>query len=131
MVTHVVANHIIIDEKNVYPLFKSLDRVEKLLEGKKYLVQDTFTEADIRLFTTIVRFDPVYFGHFKCNLKSIEFGYPRILEWTRRIYQKPGVKETVNMEHIKGHYYKSHRQINPTQVVPVANGPDLDVHVDQ
>ncbi|CAO3655851.1 unnamed protein product [Mucor hiemalis] len=118
-------------EKNVYPLFKSLDRVEKLLEGKKYLVQDTFTEADIRLFTTIVRFDPVYFGHFKCNLKSIEFGYPNILEWTRRIYQKPHVKDTVNMEHIKGHYYESHRQINPTQVVPVGTGPDLSVHVDQ
>lgn len=120
-----------IDEKNVYPLFESLDRVEKLLEGKKYLVQDTFTEADIRLFTTIVRFDPVYFGHFKCNLKSIEFGYPNILKWTRRIYQKPHVKDTVNMEHIKGHYYESHRQINPTQVVPVGTGPDLSVHVDQ
>lgn len=103
----------------------------------------------------IFRFDPVYFGHFKCNIGSIEHNYPNILKWARRIYQKPGgesfmyinnscillvltiffffllVKETVNMDHIKGHYYKSHRQINPTQVVPVGNGPDLDVHVDQ
>ncbi|KAL0135806.1 glutathione S-transferase [Mucor lusitanicus] len=118
-------------EKNVYPLFKSLDRVEKMLEGKKFLIQDTFTEADIRLFTTIVRFDPVYFGHFKCNIGSIEHNYPNILKWARRIYQMPGVKETVNMDHIKGHYYMSHRQINPTQVVPVGNGPDLDVPVDQ
>jgi glutathionyl-hydroquinone reductase len=81
-----------LDENNVYPLFESLDRVEKMLDGKKYLVQETFTEADIRLWTTIVRFDPVYFGHFKCNKKSIEFGYPNILEWARRIYQKPGSK---------------------------------------
>ncbi|KAI8375581.1 extracellular matrix protein 4 [Blakeslea trispora] len=117
-------------EKNVTALFESLDRVEKMLEGKKYLVQDTFTEADIRLFTTIVRFDPVYFGHFKCNIKSIGYDYPNILKWTRRIYQKPGVKETVNMRHIKAHYYMSHRQINPTQVVPVGNGPDLDAPVD-
>jgi putative glutathione S-transferase len=102
----------LLDERNVYPLFESLDRVEKMLEGKKYLIQDTFTVADIRLFTTIVRyykwhnllshwfliwllfrFDPVYFGHFKCNLKSIEHNYPNILEWTRRIYQKPGGKK--------------------------------------
>jgi putative glutathione S-transferase len=73
-------------------LFDSLDRVEKMLDGKKYLVQETFTEADIRLWTTIVRFDPVYFGHFKCNKKSIELGYPNILEWARRVYQKPGSK---------------------------------------
>lgn len=117
-------------EKNVVPLFKSLDRIEKVLDGHKYLVKDTFTEADIRLFTTIVRFDPVYHGHFKCNLKSIEYGYPNILEWARRIYQKPGVKETVQMDHIKGHYYKSHRQINPTQVVPLGTGPDLSVPVE-
>ncbi|KAI8881711.1 hypothetical protein K501DRAFT_188391 [Backusella circina FSU 941] len=118
-------------ENNVYPLFDSLDRVEKMLDGKKYLVQETFTEADIRLWTTIVRFDPVYFGHFKCNKKSIEFGYPNILQWARRIYQKPGIAETVNMDHIKGHYYMSHRQINPTQVVPIGTGPDLSVKVDQ
>jgi putative glutathione S-transferase len=117
-------------ENNVYNVFKSLDRIEKMLDGHKYLVQDTFTEADIRLFTTIVRFDPVYHGHFKCNLKSIGHDYPNILEWTRRIYQKPGVKDTVNMDHIKGHYYKSHRQINPTQIVPIGTGPDLSVHVE-
>ncbi|CAO3692157.1 unnamed protein product [Rhizopus stolonifer] len=112
------------------PLFESLDRIEKILDGHKYLVQDRFTEADIRLFTTIVRFDPVYHGHFKCNIKSIESSYPNILEWTRRIYQKPGVKETVNMDHIKRHYYESHVNINPTRVVPLGTGPDLSVPVE-
>ncbi|KAG1470893.1 hypothetical protein G6F56_002428 [Rhizopus delemar] len=99
-------------EKNVVPLFESLDRIEKILDGHKYLVQDTFTEADIRLFTTIVS------------------NYPNILEWTRRIYQKTGVKETVNMDHIKRHYYESHANINPTRVVPLGTGPDLSVPVE-
>ncbi|KAM3581570.1 S-glutathionyl-(chloro)hydroquinone reductase [Umbelopsis sp. WA50703] len=112
-------------EKNVYPLFESLDRLEKILAENEYLVAGTFTEADIRLWTTIVRFDPVYVGHFKCNLKTIEKDYPNILRWARQIYQKPGVADTVNMHHIKHHYYESHSQINPTGVVPVSNGPDL------
>ncbi|KAI8142310.1 glutathione S-transferase [Fennellomyces sp. T-0311] len=116
-------------ENNVYPLFKSLDRVEEILAKSDYLVANTLTEADIRLFTTIVRFDPVYFGHFKCNAKSIEKDYPHILKWARRIYQMPGVASTVNMEHIKKHYYMSHRQINPTQVVPIGTGPDLSVPI--
>ncbi|KAI9314312.1 glutathione S-transferase [Dichotomocladium elegans] len=118
-------------ERNVYPLFESLDRVERILSQSQYLVANTFTEADIRLFTTIVRFDPVYHGHFKCNAKSIEKDYPNILRWARRIYQMPCVADTVNMDHIKRHYYMSHRQINPTQIVPVGNGPDLSVPVEQ
>jgi putative glutathione S-transferase len=112
-------------DKNVVPLFKSLDRVEDMLSKADYLVGNTLTEADLRLWTTIIRFDPVYHGHFKCNLKSIEKDYPHLLKWARRIYQTPKVAETVNMEHIKKHYYQSHRQINPTGVVPVGNGPDL------
>ncbi|KAL1927914.1 hypothetical protein VTP01DRAFT_3319 [Rhizomucor pusillus] len=117
-------------ERNVRPLFESLDRLEDILSKHKFLVADTLTEADIRLWTTIVRFDPVYHGHFKCNIKSIEKDYPNILKWARRLYQMPGVACTVNMTHIKRHYYMSHRQINPTQVVPLGNGPDLTVPVD-
>ncbi|KAI7883730.1 hypothetical protein K492DRAFT_47285 [Lichtheimia hyalospora FSU 10163] len=116
-------------ENHVYPLFESLDRIEKILSESDYLVNNTFTEADIRLFTTIVRFDPVYHGHFKCNIKSIEKDYPHILRWTRRIYQMPGIAGTVNMDHIKKHYYMSHRQINPTQVVPAGTGPDLSLPI--
>ncbi|KAG0316669.1 S-glutathionyl-(chloro)hydroquinone reductase [Linnemannia gamsii] len=112
-------------ENNVYPLFQSLDRIEEILSKSNYLVGNTLTEADLRLWTTIVRFDPVYHGHFKCNIKGIEKDYPHILKWTRRIYQLPKVAETVNMEHIKKHYYQSHLQINPTGVVPVGNGPNL------
>ncbi|KAF9340265.1 S-glutathionyl-(chloro)hydroquinone reductase [Linnemannia elongata] len=112
-------------ENNVYPLFKSLDRIEDILSKADYLVGNTLTEADLRLWTTIVRFDPVYHGHFKCNIKGIEKDYPNILKWTRRIYQMPKVAETVNMEHIKKHYYQSHLQINPTGVVPAGNGPNL------
>ncbi|KAI7851816.1 glutathione S-transferase [Circinella umbellata] len=116
-------------ENNVYPLFKSLDRIEDILSKSDYLVANTFTEADIRLFTTIIRFDPVYHGHFKCNAKSIEKDYPNILKWARRIYQMPGVAGTVNMDHIKKHYYMSHRQINPTQIVPIGTGPDLSLPI--
>ncbi|KAF0691591.1 Aste57867_17220 [Aphanomyces stellatus] len=112
-------------EKNVYVLFEALDRVEKHLEGKEWLVANTLTEADVRLFTTIVRFDPVYHGHFKCNLKTITDHYPNLLQHARRLYQVPGVAETVNMTHIKRHYYMSHIQINPKQVVSAWNGPDL------
>jgi putative glutathione S-transferase len=95
-------------EKNVYPLFESLDRVESILkESGDYLVNHTLTEADVRLWTTIVRFDPVYHGHFKCNIKGIEKDYPHILKWTRRIYQLPKVAETVKMQFIKKGYYSS------------------------
>ncbi|KAJ2525187.1 S-glutathionyl-(chloro)hydroquinone reductase [Coemansia sp. RSA 2049] len=113
-------------EKHCVPLFESLERVEKILSGNEFLLGSRMTEADIRLFTTIVRFDPVYHGHFKCNLKQIATGYPNILRWAREFYQLPGIKDTVNMEHIKKHYYMSHTQINPTKVVPLSNGPDLE-----
>ncbi|KAI8323229.1 hypothetical protein GQ54DRAFT_258605 [Martensiomyces pterosporus] len=113
-------------ENHCRTLFESLDRIEDILAKSEFLVGDRLTEADLRLFTTIVRFDPVYHGHFKCNLKQIATGYPNILRWTREVYQLPGIKETVNMEHIKKHYYMSHTMINPTQVVPLNNGPDLD-----
>jgi putative glutathione S-transferase len=82
------------------------------------------TEADIRLFTTLVRFDPVYVGHFKCNLRRIA-DYPNLSGYLSDLYQTGGIAETVNMAHIKGHYYESHRTINPTGVVPL--GPILDL----
>ncbi|KAJ1822940.1 S-glutathionyl-(chloro)hydroquinone reductase [Coemansia sp. RSA 2599] len=112
-------------ERHCKALFESLDRIEKILANNEFLLGSRLTEADLRLFTTIVRFDPVYHGHFKCNLKQIATGYPNLLRWTREIYQLPGIAGTVNMEHIKKHYYMSHTQINPTQVVPLSNGPDL------
>ncbi|KAJ3332873.1 S-glutathionyl-(chloro)hydroquinone reductase [Blyttiomyces sp. JEL0837] len=112
--------------KNVKILFDALERVEKHLEGKEWLVGGKFTEADVRLFTTIVRFDPVYHGHFKCNLGTISHSFPNMLTWLRRVYQIPGIAGTVDMTHIKRHYYMSHIQINPTQVVPLWNGPVLD-----
>ncbi|KAG0302752.1 S-glutathionyl-(chloro)hydroquinone reductase, partial [Dissophora globulifera] len=112
-------------EKIAYQVFESLDRVEGILSKSDYLVGNTLTEADLRLWPTIVRFDPVYHGIFKCNLKSIEKDYPHILKWARRIYQMPGVGETVNMEHIKGHYWHALVQINPKGIIPIGNGPNL------
>ncbi|KAJ1895849.1 S-glutathionyl-(chloro)hydroquinone reductase [Kickxella alabastrina] len=113
-------------ERNCRALFESLERIERILAESEFLLGSQLTEADLRLFTTVVRFDPVYHGHFKCNLKQIGTGYPNILRWTREIYQLPGIKGTVNMEHIKKHYYMSHTQINPTQVVPLSDGPNFD-----
>ncbi len=110
-------------EEAVTPLFETLDWLEQRLERSRYLLGERLTEADIRLFTTLVRFDPVYHGHFKCNLRQIT-SYPNLWGFTRDIYQLPGVSDTVNFEHIKGHYYESHKTINPTGVVPI--GPALD-----
>jgi len=104
-------------------LFAALDRVEAMLGERRYLAGGRLTEADWRLFTTLVRFDPVYVGHFKCNLRRIA-DYPNLSNYLRELYQVPGVAETVNLDHIKQHYYRSHTTINPTQVVPV--GPELD-----
>ncbi len=110
-------------EENVIKLFKALDWVEEILAKNRYLVGKQLTEADWRLFTTLVRFDAVYVGHFKCNLKRIE-DYPNISNYLRELYQVPGVSETVNMTHTKRHYYESHDTINPTGIVPA--GPELD-----
>ncbi|KAI9567429.1 glutathione S-transferase [Boletus coccyginus] len=114
-------------EKAVYPLFDSLDRLEKMLTGKDYLVGDTLTEADIRLFVTIVRFDPVYVGHFKCNLRMIRNGYPAIHTWLRKLYwHNDAFKSSTNFQHIKVHYYWSQTKVNPTRVVAVGPTPDIE-----
>ena len=105
-------------EEAVIPLFKSLDELETMLEGRRFLVSDQTTEADWRLFTTLIRFDPVYFGHFKCNIKRIA-DYKNLSRYLRELYEIPGVKETVNLDHIKKHYYMSHETINPSRVVPL------------
>jgi len=110
-------------EEAFYSLFETLDWLENILSENRYLVGSHITEADWRLFTTLVRFDPVYVGHFKCNLKRIA-DYPNLSNYLRDLYQVPGIAETVNLNHIKRHYYGSHRTINPTGIVPV--GPEID-----
>ncbi|MGO4156954.1 glutathione S-transferase family protein [Cupriavidus sp. YAF13] len=110
-------------EEAVTPLFDTLDWLEARLATRRFLLGDQLTEADIRLFTTLVRFDAVYVGHFKCNLRRIA-DYPNLSGFTRDIYQLPGIAATVNFDHIKRHYYESHRSINPSGVVPA--GPVLD-----
>ena len=112
-------------EKHVRALFESLERMEKRLGEHRYLAGEWLTEADIRLFTTLIRFDAVYYGHFKCNIKRIE-DFPNLANYVRELYQWPGVAETVNMDHIKRHYYYSHDTINPTRIVPVGPALDLD-----
>jgi len=104
-------------------VFAELDRLELLLDKNRYLVGEYLTEADIRLFTTLIRFDAVYYGHFKCNLRRIA-DYPNLSNWLREMYQWPGIAETVDFEHIKHHYYGSHKTINPTGIVP--KGPAQD-----
>lgn len=110
-------------EEAVVPLFESLDWLDGILENNRYLAGDQITEADWRLFTTLIRFDPVYVGHFKCNLKRIA-DYKNLPGYIRELYQIEGVADTVHMDHIKGHYYESHDMVNPTGVVPM--GPELD-----
>lgn len=105
-------------------LFEALDSLERRLASRRYLVGDRITEADWRLFTTLVRFDPVYVGHFKCNRLRIA-DYPNLSGYLRELYQIPAVAETVNFAHIKEHYYRSHKAINPTGVVPL--GPEIDL----
>jgi len=104
-------------------LFATLDELEARLARQRYLLGDRMSEADWRLFTTLLRFDPVYYGHFKCNRRRL-IDFPHLWAYTRELYQVPGVAETVNFHHIKHHYYESHRTINPTGVVP--KGPDVD-----
>ena len=104
-------------------LFASLDWLEDLLGRQRYLAGDPETEADWRLFTTLLRFDPVYAGHFKCNLRRL-VDYPRLWPYARELYQHPGVAETVDFHHIKQHYYGSMGTVNPTGIVP--KGPLID-----
>ena len=110
-------------EQPLTTLFDALDTLEARLAKRRYLMGDTITEADWRLFTTLVRFDAVYVGHFKCNIRRI-IDYPNLWGYLRDLYQVPGIAETVNMNHIKQHYYTSHANINPTRIVPV--GPVID-----
>lgn len=110
-------------EEAFLALFDTLDRLEQRLSLQRYLVGNTLTEADWRLFTTLIRFDAVYYSHFKCNLRRIG-DYPNLSNYLRDLYQVPGVAETVSMDNIKRHYYGSMRQINPTGIVPL--GPQLD-----
>lgn len=110
-------------EDAVLALFQTLDMLEACLANQRYLVGNEITEADWRLFTTLVRFDPVYAGHFKCNLKRL-VDFPNLFAYARELYQYPGVAETVDFHHIKNHYYASHASINPTRIVP--RGPVID-----
>ena len=110
-------------EGSVARLFAALDRMEARLTGQRYLMGDRLTEADWRFFATLARFDPVYVGHFKCNIRRIA-DYPALSGYLRELYQMPGIAGTVVMPHIKQHYYGSHPTINPTGIVPV--GPEID-----
>jgi putative glutathione S-transferase len=110
-------------EHAVRALFESLDWLEELLGQRRYLLGDALTEADWRLFPTLVRFDPVYVGHFKCNLRRL-VDYPNLWGYTRELYQQPGIAETVALDEIKRHYYMTHLTINPTGIVPL--GPLID-----
>jgi len=110
-------------DEAIGPLFETLDWLEDRLSRQRYVAGDRLTEADWRLFTTLVRFDPVYFGHFKCNIRRL-VDYPNLWAYTRELYQMEGVAATVSLEHIKNHYYQSHATINPHRIVP--RGPEID-----
>jgi len=110
-------------EHAVTGVFEALDRVESLLRDQRYLAGDRLTEADVRLFTTLVRFDAVYVGHFKCNVRRL-VDYPNTWSYTRELFSLPAFRETTNFEHIKRHYYESHEALNPHRIVPV--GPLID-----
>ena len=109
----------------VAALFETLDWLEAKLSAQRWVVGDELTEADIRLFTTLVRFDAVYHGHFKCNWRALH-EYPALFGFTRDLFQQPGVADTVDLGQIRTHYYGSHKTINPTGIVP--RGPSLDFH---
>lgn len=111
-------------ETAVLPLFDTMDWLEQRLSENRYLLGDQITEADWRLFPTLIRFDPVYHGHFKCNRRRV-VDYPNLWAYTRELYQWPGVAQTVHFGHITRHYYYSHENVNPTRVVPI--GPKLDL----
>lgn len=109
----------------VSALFETMDWLESHLSDNRFLLGDTITEADWRLFPTLVRFDPVYHGHFKCSLRRL-VDYPNLWAYTRHLYQMPGIKETVNFDHIRRHYHYSHTTINPHRIVPMAPALDFD-----
>jgi glutathionyl-hydroquinone reductase len=111
-------------------VFATLDWLEARLAAQRYLVGGRLTEADIRLFTTLVRFDPVYFGHFKCNRRAL-IDYPALWAYVRDLYQHPAFRPTVNFTHIKSHYYGSHRRLNPGGIVPIGPDRDFDAPVDR
>ncbi len=113
-------------EEAVTAVFETLDMLEERLATRRYLTGSTITEADWRLWTTLVRFDPVYFGHFKCNVRRI-VDYPNLWGYTCDLYQQPGISETVDIRYIQAHYYGSHESINPHRILPV--GPDIDYSV--
>ncbi len=117
-------------EKAVYPLFEALDWLEERLSTRRYLMGDTLTEADWRLFTTLVRFDSVYHLHFKCNRRRI-VDYPALWAYTRDLYQHPGVAQTVRMDHIVRHYHYSHDTINPNRIIPINPVLDFDAPHDR
>ena len=110
-------------DEALFPLFETLDWLDERLSKQRFLTGSKITEADWRLFTTLVRFDPVYVGHFKCNIRQIR-DYENLWGYVRDLYQQPGIAETVNLHHIKHHYYASHSTLNPSRVVP--GGPDID-----
>jgi glutathionyl-hydroquinone reductase len=114
-------------EQGVTELFEALDHWEKVLGQQRFLCGDHLTEADLCLFTTLLRFDAVYYVHFKCNLRRI-VEYPNLWGYLREIYQYPGIKETCNLDHIKQHYYRSHPKVNPLGIVPL--GPVIDFETD-
>lgn len=111
-------------DEAVTEVFEALDHWDAVLAGRRYLCGEALTEADVCFFTTLVRFDPVYHGHFKCNVRRIA-DYPHLSGYLRDLYQTPGVRETVDFDHIKQHYYRSHPTINPTRIVP--KGPLMDL----
>ena len=110
-------------EAAVSELFDTMDWLEDRLTESRYLMGDRITEADWRLLPTLLRFDPVYHYHFKCNIRRLR-DYPSLWGYTRELYQIPGVAETTNFAHIKKHYYGSHESVNPLRIVPL--GPDID-----
>ena len=111
-------------EEAVFPLFGTLDMLDERLATSRYLFGDRQTIADWRLFTTLIRFDTVYYSHFKCNLRRIA-DYPSLQPYLRDLFQTPGIAETVDWDHIKRHYYMTHESLNPTRIVPA--GPVLDL----
>jgi putative glutathione S-transferase len=112
-------------ERAATRLFETLDELDARLAAQRYLSDQQMTESDWRLFPTLIRFDAVYHGHFKCNLRRI-VDYPNLWPYLRDLYQHDGVAETVNFDHIKRHYYMTHGEINPTRIVPI--GPALDLN---